>query len=159
MVSEDQLQEIAVRCFVLELAGTRLLLPNTLIAEVTECVDVKGAGNSPGWLNGIISWRGRNVPLIVFEEILGGESPGRHDQTRMVVMNTLNNNPRIPFIAMEIQALPRLILLKHEMLEYDENNKIDAPVVYATLHLDGESMIVPNVDKIENMLESLGITA
>ena len=158
-MNEEELAELSVRCLTLDLLGAKLLLPNTLVAEVTEASEVEAATNAPSWLSGFISWRGRSVPLVVFEEIIGTESPGRHDESRMVVLNTLNDNPRIPFIAMEIQGLPHLSLLKHGMLEYDENNKMDEPVILTGISIDGESLIVPNIDAIERMLENLGISA
>ena len=158
-MGEEELAELSVRCLTLDLLGAKLLLPNTLVAEVTETIEVKPAANAPGWLSGFVSWRGRSVPLVVFEEIIGTEAPGRHDEMRMVVLNTLNNNPRVPFIAMVIQGLPHLSLLKHDMLEYDENNKLDEPVILAGMRIEGESLIVPNIDALERMLEGLGISA
>lgn len=158
-LSEEELAELSVRCLTLDLLGLKLLLPNTLVAEVSEASAVTPAANTPDWLSGFISWRGRNVPLISFEQLLGIEAPGRHDESRMVILNTLNNNPRVPFIGIEIQGLPHLSLLKHGMLEYDENEKMEEPVVLTGLRIEGESLIVPNIDAIERMLESLGISA
>ena len=158
-LSEEELAELSVRCLTLELHGVKLLLPNTLVAEVAETIEVTAAANTPDWLSGFISWRGRTIPLVSFEHLLGKDTIGRHDESRMVVLNTLNNNPRIPFIALEIQGLPHLSLLKHGMLEYDENNTLDEPVVLSGLRLDGEALVVPNIDAIERMLENLGISA
>jgi hypothetical protein len=76
----------------------------------------------------------------------------------MVVLNTLSGNSRIPFIALEIQGLPHLSLFKHGMLEYDEDASGDEPVVLANMRVDGESVIVPNIDVIERMLENLGFS-
>jgi hypothetical protein len=91
--------------------------------------------------------------------MLGMEAAARHEGSRMVILNTLNNNPRVPFIAIEIQGLPHLSLLKHGMLEYDENEKTEEPVVLTGLRIEGESLIVPNIDAVERMLKSLGISA
>lgn len=158
-LSEEELAELSVRCLSFELHGLNLLLPNTLVAEVTDAIpEVTAAGSSsPEWLRGFVSWRGRNVPFISFEHILGVDSAAHHDESRMVVLNTLNNNPSVPFIAMEIQGLPRLSQLKHGMLEFDENNNINEPVVLAALRIDDESLLVPDLDTIEKMLLKLGI--
>jgi chemosensory pili system protein ChpC len=158
-LSEEELAEIAVRCLSVDLYGMNLLLPNTLVAEVTEITTVAAAGHAPEWLAGFVSWRGRSVPLVSFEQLLGQETLRHHNGSRMVILNTLNADPRIPFIAMEIQGLPRLSLLKHGMLEYDEGEKNSEPVILSTLRVEGESMIVPNIDVIERMLEELGISA
>ena len=158
-LSEEELSEISVRCLELSLHGINLLLPNTLVAEVTDISTVEPTANSPEWLSGFVSWRGRNVPVVSFEKMMGLDSPGRHDESRMVVLNTLNGNPKVPFIAMEIQALPHLSSVKNEMLEYDENEKQEEPVVLSSLRVEGESVLVPNIDVIERMLEGLGISA
>lgn len=158
-LSEEELAELRVRCLTLNLHGVEMLLPNTLVAEVTETTEVSTAANAPDWLNGFVSWRGRNVPLVSFEQLLGVDTTGHHDTGHMVVLNTLNNNPQIPFIAIEIQGLPRLSLLQHGVVEYDENKKNAEPVVLSSLRIEGESVIVPNIDVIERMLEGLGISA
>lgn len=157
-LSEEELAELGVRCLTLELNDVKLVLPNTLVAEVIDTTVVSTAANTPQWLSGFISWRGRNIPLVSFEQMLGKESLGRHDESRMVILNTLNGNPHVPFIALEIQGLPRLSLLKHGMLEYDENENVDEPVVLTGLRVDGEAVLVPNLDTIEKMLESLGVS-
>jgi chemosensory pili system protein ChpC len=158
-LSEEELAALSVRCLTASLYGLNLLLPNTLVAEVTEIASVTAAANTPEWLAGFVSWRGRSVPLISFEQMLGMDTVGRHDESRMVILNTLNGNPRIPFIALEIQGLPRLSLLKHGMLEYDENEKNSEPVVLSRLLIEGDSVVLPNVDVIERMLENLGVSA
>lgn len=156
---EEELAEITVRCLTLNLHGMNLVLPNTLVAEVTELPTVTAAANTPGWLSGFISWRGRNVPLISYERLLGQGETTRSEETRMVVLNTLNANPRVPFIAMEIQSLPRLSLLKHGMLEYEETEKKTEPVILARMRVEDESVVVPNIDAIERMLVNLGFSA
>lgn len=158
-LSEEELAAISVRCLTASLYGLNLLLPNTLVAEVTEIAGITAAGNSPEWLTGFVTWRGRSVPLVSFEQLVGTDSVVRHDRSHMVILNTLNGNPRIPFIALEIQGLPRLSQLKHGMLEYDENEKNSEPVVLSSLRIEGESVLLPNVDVIERMLENLGISA
>lgn len=158
-LTEEELQELGVRCLTLSLNGMSLLLPNTMVAEVSEVLPVNVAANTPEWLSGFVSWRGRTVPAVSFEKLLGQDTAVRHGDNRMVVLNTLNGNPGIPFIAMEIQGLPHLSLLKHGMLEHAENEQRKEPVVLATVRVDGEVAIVPNVDVIERMLQNLGISA
>ena len=158
-LSEEELAELRVRCLTMNLHGVEMLLPNTLVAEVTETTEVSSAVNAPDWLNGYVSWRGRNVPLVSFEQLLGVDTGMQRDTGHMAVLNTLNHNPQIPFIAIEIQGLPRLSVLQQGALEYDENEKYAKPVVLSCLRVEGEPVIVPNIDAIEQMLEDLGISA
>ncbi|MEN8169969.1 MAG: chemotaxis protein CheW [Pseudomonadota bacterium] len=158
-ISEEELAEVSVRCLILGLHGMNLLLPNTMVAEVIDTIKVTAAANTPEWLSGFVSWRGRNVALVSFEKLLGLETVQRHDDSRMVILNTVNDKSGVSFIALEVQGLPHLSLLKHGMLEYDDNNNDAEPVVLARMVVDGESVIVPNVEVIERMLHNLGISA
>lgn len=159
-MSAEELEEISVRCLIMTLHQVTMLLPNTLVAEVTDLSEVSTAANMPGWLKGFVSWRGRNVPLVSFEVMLGQETVGRLDDSRMVVINTLSNNAKMPFIATEIQGLPHLSVFKHGDIEYDESEDGNGePVVLSRMSVDGESVIVPNIDVIERMLENLGVSA
>jgi hypothetical protein len=83
----------------------------------------------------------------------------RSEETRMVICNTLNANPHIPFIALQIQGIPHLVQVEREMLARDEEAAQAEPAVLAHLRLQGESVIVPNIDVMEKMLERLGVTA
>ncbi len=157
-LSEEELAEIKVRCLLLELHGSRMLLPNTQVAEVGETLRVTPATAMPEWFAGFLSWRGRNVPTISFEKMLGKAEIGRNDEGRIVVLNTLNGNPRIPFVALETQGLPHLVLVDNTMLEYDETENTSSPVILSRLRLQGEQVIVPDLDAIERMLEGLGVS-
>jgi len=157
-LSEDELASISVRCLTLGIHGADLLLPNTLVAEVTEVASIEPAASSPDWLKGFVSWRGRNVPLVSFEPLIGLVPAEGHDEIRMVVLNTLNGNPKIPFIAMEIHGLPRPSSLRNDMLQYDESEKQEEPVVLSRMRAEGESVLIPNLDAIERMLDNLGVS-
>lgn len=157
--SEEELAELSVRCLLLELHGARLLLPNTQVAEVADVIRSSAAGNMPEWLLGFISWRGRNVPAISFEKLLGLSGVGRNDEGRTVVLNTLNGNPQLPFIALEIQRLPHLALVKNDMLQYDETESKKLPGILSYMRFQGEQVIIPDLDAIERMLEGLNVLA
>lgn len=157
-MSEEALAELKVRCFTLRLHDNMVLLvPNTLVAEVIDYRRVEGVKNQPAWVSGILSWRGRNVPLISYERMLGFE-PGRGGEDRRhVILNTLNGNNRIPFVAMSIEGMPHLSMVDYTQLEYADEGE-QQPVVLARMRHNGELVMVPNLDVIEKLLAQLGIT-
>lgn len=157
--SEEELAELKVRCMSLPLHNMRLLIPNTVVAEVIEYKATEPAGQMPEWLLGIVSWRGRSVPLISFERLLGQDNAFRSEETRYVVCNTLNGDAHIPFIALQIEGIPHLTLIGNDMLEMDTGELHSEHAVQAYLRLQGESVIVPNIDVLEKMLKHLGISA
>lgn len=81
----------------------------------------------------------------------------RSEETRFIVCNTLSGNNRIPFIALQVEGIPHLLQVDNTMLEMDGEIEQTEPAVQAYLRLQGESVIVPNIDVMEKMLEHLGI--
>lgn len=157
-VTEEELDELTVRCLVLPLYGMSLLVPNTIVAEVIDYKPAQSAGHMPEWMIGMLSWRGRNVPVISFERLLGQDTASHNEGRRYIVCNTLNGNPRVPFIALEVQGIPHLTMVNNAMLEQDSEEHRE-PAILANLRLSEESVIVPNIDVMEKMLEHLGIAA
>lgn len=158
-LSDEELDELKIRCLTLPLHGMRLIIPNTVIAEVLDYRAPEQAANLPEWMLGILSWRGRGVPVIAFEKLLGKEQGMRTEETRLVVCNTINGNTRIPFIALQVEGIPHLIQVDNNMLAHDNDIEHNEPAVLAYLRLQGESVILPNIDVMEKMLEHLGITS
>ncbi len=155
----DKIADLVVRCLVLPLNNVSLLVPNTLIAEVIDYKAAEATENAPTWLTGILSWRGRSVPVISFERLLGRQAALLNEDRRYVVCNTINPESKIPFIALEVQGIPHLVLVKNEMLEHDSKGHQTEPAVLAHLRLNEESVLVPNMEVLEKMLVHLGITA
>jgi chemosensory pili system protein ChpC len=158
-LTDEELAELKVRCLSLPMHNMTLLLPNTVVAEVIDYKEPEPSPQMPEWLEGMVSWRGRNVPVVSFEKLLGQEPAFHSDETRYVVCNTLNSNPRVPFIILQIDGIPHLSVVSSDMLDMDSEIAQSERAVQAYLRLRGESVIVPNIDVLERMLEHLGISA
>ena len=115
-LNQAELDELAVRCLVLALHEMSLLLPNTMVAEVIDYKPAEATGHMPAWMIGMLSWRGRNVPVISFERLLGRDIARHNRERRYVVCNTLSGNPRVPFVALEVQGIPHLTMVRNDML-------------------------------------------
>ncbi len=158
-LTDEELAELKVRSFTLPLNQMKLLLPSTLIAEVLEYKEVEPAGHMPEWLLGMLQWRGRSVPLFSMEKLLGQEQANRSERTRHVVCNTLSGSPRIPFLAIQIEGMPQLHMVTNEMLAEDKEVMEKQPGVQGRFQLQGEKVLVPDLDAMEKMLEHLGVSA
>lgn len=157
-LTEEEISALRVRCLRLPLHNMTLLLPNTVVAEVIDYREIEQTSSMPEWLLGMISWRGRAVPLISFEKLLGEELAFHSEETRFVICNTLNSNANIPFIALQIEGLPHLSVVSSDMLEMEDETRSERSI-QASLRLNEENVIVPNIDVLEKMLEHLGISA
>lgn len=159
MLTDEELAALTVHSFTLPLNNMTLLLPSSVVAEVLDYREVASLAHMPDWLLGMLPWRGQNVPLFCFERLLGKESTGHTARTRYVVCNTLNGSSRVPFIAIQVDGMPHLHVVTNSTLSKDSQATVNEPVVQAYLRLQGESVIVPNLDVMEKMLERLGISA
>jgi chemosensory pili system protein ChpC len=149
-------QEISVRCLLMPFHGINVLMPNTAVAEVIAYEEPRGIGQGPGWLKGFLSWRGRSVPVVSFEKIIGLAEGGVATHAQLIIFNSLGNSGAIPFIAMIAQGLPRLMALKDSNLHYLPGEQKSEPGVYARLLVDSNPAVVPDLEIIEKMLLQAG---
>jgi chemosensory pili system protein ChpC len=143
-----------VRCLVIPLEGTALLIPNALVSEVAPFQSPVPM-NGPQWLLGQIQWRGLSVPLISIEAMAGMPKGQPERMSRAIVFNTLNGNQHMPFIAVASRGIPRMLGVAPEMLP---PGCASAPEgVLCRFEYNGETMMIPDLDRIERWLLDGGI--
>jgi chemosensory pili system protein ChpC len=64
------------------LAGERLIVPRACVAEVIGYQAPAEMTNAPPWYAGLVSWSGRNVPVVSFEGAFGQALPSISSRTR-----------------------------------------------------------------------------
>jgi chemosensory pili system protein ChpC len=156
-MGSEAVEELMVRCLQLPLRGLQLLVPNTTVAEVTGYLAPESMPQAPRWLLGTILWRGISAPLISYELLLGRESTLHSAHRRIAIINSLSANSLLPFIAVEIQGIPRLVQVKEDMLRVRDSDSDKKPMVASSVTLEGKHTIIPDLEVIEKMLLQLGI--
>lgn len=146
-----------VRSLIIPLNGVALLLPNTAVAEISDYKVPQPINDAPGWLLGMMLWRGRSIPLLAFEPFLGRTAGVGGVHARAAVCNTLNANPVLPFVAILAQGIPRLQELKSGMLETVTRGAEGNAVVAARVLVEGREAIIPDLDVLERQLLQKGI--
>ena len=144
----------AVHCLLIPLHKETMLLPNAAVAEVIAFSDPETIPDAPDWLAGWLSWRDRKVPLISFEIASGRKLSSDIQGQRIAVLNTLNSNPRVPYIAVMIQDIPKLYLVQPDTLT-ERKDANPRPSIAAHLLAEGEPVIVPDLDDLEQRVERL----
>lgn len=132
-------------------AGDSILLPNTAVAEVVPYfgnVDKPEPG-APDYLLGFLQWRGRHVPLMTMEVINGQPAPQLTRLARLAILNTLNGNADVPFVAVIVGGIPRLTRVLPGLLEPVDASNYPAAKVRA--HLAGQTIQIPDIDKFEQL--------
>ncbi len=144
----------AVHCLLLPLNGETLLLPNAAIAEIIDFESPDPISDAPAWLLGWLNWRDRRIPVISFEVASGGIPPEQMQGKRIAVLNTLNSNPRVPYVAIVLQDIPRLKLVQRDALQ--EGPAVSGrQSVLRQLQIEGGLVIVPDIDDLEQRVERL----
>ncbi len=157
--SAPQAQEpsVTVRSLWIPLQGLDLLLPNTAVAEISDYEPPQHLDGAPEWLFGLFPWRGRGVPLLSYERLLGLEAEAPKRGSRVVVVNTLNKNPQLPFIGILARAIPRLQQLRDGMLEARTLSEDDSSSIKARVAVDDDEALIPDLDVLEQLLLKHGV--
>lgn len=144
-----------LHCLLLSLQGTQILLPNTAVAEVIGDAMPDSVDDAPDWLIGNISWRDERVPLLSFER-LSGAGKSEHTTGRIAVLNTLNGDSDLPYIALLIQGIPQLRLIQESIIVEANTHVDEYDVVAARMDLGDETVLIPDLDKLEKHVLELG---
>lgn len=145
-----------LRCFLLGVGDDMLLLPNTMVAEVADAREAEAQEDAPDWFRGVISWRGIRIPLIDYAPLVG--SNVMESAPRIAVVNTLNRNEALRFVAVKIAAIPRLIHVRDEDIGEEA---LDADGAQRYLHkkvnVGGQEAYIPDIDALEKALVDMKV--
>lgn len=138
----------------IQVTGGRLLLPNACIAEILSVADPEPIDGAPDWLLGRIRWRGWQVPLVAYSTLagLGAHDPALRGQ-RVLVLKTLNGDPRMPYFALLTEGFPRLVTISPTQLDERADAALD-DVVAAAVRFQDEDALVPDLDAVERRLQT-----
>lgn len=141
-----------IRGVLIQLAGSRLLLPNATIAEVLSYSPPEPVADVPDWLLGRVRWRGWQLPLIAFARLAGLADEKGGLGSKMIVLKALGGDPKAPYFAILTQGFPRLVTVSRDGLIV-EDDAGDLPVaVQARVRLNEDNAFVPDLGTIETMI-------
>ena len=143
-------QQSTLRCLSLPLQDATLVVPGSVVSEVVPYVSHTPVKIDVEWMLGRFLWRGLALPLVSFEvaaELSERPSIGR----RVAIFNTVGGNPALPFYALFIQAVPRLLQIGDRSLE-ETKNASKSPLLRNQLELEGKQAYIPELDKLEALV-------
>lgn len=147
-----------VYSFLVPMLEDSLLLPNTVIAEIVPFMNVtldEGVEESDEWKVGTVVWRNISIPVIAIERLQGKKDLGDIKRSRIAICYTLNGNEEIPFVAIMVRGIPRLIPVDSDNSEFvaDEIQGTDDGVK-AWVTVNGKKALIPDLDLIESKLSA-----
>ena len=132
----------------------RLILPRACVAEVVRFAPLQIEVAAPPWLRGQISWNGRRVPVISFEELAGLPSAEPGGRTRVAILNAIGGRLSSGFFGVLTEGFPQLVRVNREVLQpaarqaWPENG----PVI-CQIRMINEYPLIPDLEVIEDMIE------
>lgn len=140
----------SIRCLSLPLENTELLVPGSVVAEVIPYLSHTPIELDTPWMFGRIPWRGLSLPLVSFEVAAGLASRPTIGR-RVAIFNTIGGNPALPFYALFIQAVPRLIQLDPQILK-EVHGETGSPLLRNLAEYAGNRIIIPELERLERQV-------
>ena len=145
-----------VRSVLVPLADTALLLPNAVMAELTDYRTPRPLMRDYGdWLAGRITWRQRAIPLVRFERLLERDPALASYRRRIVICQAINPEARHDFYGLVTTGIPRLLRVGADNLELLGPVPVNWPVAARVRVMDSEALL-PDLDQLEKLLDSAG---
>ena len=145
-----------IRGVLIQIEGGRLLLPNATVSEVLSYAEPEPVDEAPGWILGRIRWRGWQLPLVAWAR-LTGTAPNEVGGlgSKVALLKALHGNPRLPYFALLTQGFPRLVTVSRSALVAESvNGEAQPDVVLASVLLNEDRALVPNLDAIAGQIET-----
>jgi chemosensory pili system protein ChpC len=135
------------------LAGDRLLIPRSCVAEVIGFQPPSEMTGAPPWYLGLVTWNGRNLPLVSFEGCCGDDIPPASSRSRIVILHAVSPRIDAGFVALVSQGFPQLVRVSREIVAVDESRNFPprSPVI-CQISMLNESPLVPDLDRLEKMV-------
>jgi chemosensory pili system protein ChpC len=141
-----------VRCVLIPLATSRLLLPNAVVAEVMDYQAPLPRARMPDWYLGDLVWRGTSVPMISIEGMLGGSVAVPGLRSRALVLNTLNGNKVLSHIGLIARALPTLVRVSLQNLQPSKIRSDLGSLINQPVTVNDSLALIPNLDELERQV-------
>ena len=135
------------------LAEDRLIVPRACVAEVVRFTAPEKEAGAHDWMMGVVTWNGRELPVVSFEGALGKEKPAATGRTRIVVFYASSGQLKSGFFGVLTQGFPQLVRLNEDVLQLHttEGWPQDAPVL-CRVKMINEFPLIPDLEKLEAML-------
>ena len=146
-----------VHCLLLPIYNDILILPNAAVAEIVPYTTPDTVIDTPEWFLGNLTWRDRPIPFISFELASDGERGEVHKSSRVAVLNTLNGNHELPYIAVLSQGLPSLQIVRPNNIQFTDNPAGQRQSVKAYVNMNGMAAMIPDLDDLESRVLGLYI--
>ncbi|MBU1329146.1 MAG: chemotaxis protein CheW [Gammaproteobacteria bacterium] len=135
------------------LSDRQLLLPNVAVAELIAFRAPQISEGMPDWFLGQIAWRDLRLPLLSFEAASSGQAQ-LGEGARVAVLNALGGRPKVKFIALLVQGIPRSVKIASDLPAVDVEL---APLELGAARVGDDVVRIPDLIGLEQLLADAGL--
>jgi len=140
-----------VDCLLIPLKEKSLILPNVAVAEIVPFSHLLTTASNVDWMLGRIDWRGVPIPVVCYEMLSNQGAPAPNPEARFAIINGVGNHAEMPFYAMLVQGIPRLMHVHEDDIQTVEAMNM-GPYDQSAVTIEREPAIIPNLDLVEQEL-------
>ena len=135
------------------LVDARLIVPRACVAEVIGYQAPVEMTNAPPWYVGLVSWGGRNVPVVSFEGAFGQTLPSISTRTRIVIFHGSSGKLQAGYFGMLTQGFPQLVRVNADVVRPDPSRSFPerSPVI-CQVRMINETPLIPDLQRLEQMI-------
>ena len=143
-----------IATLLIPMTNNQIILPNVTVAEIISYKPPRPRASSPAWYLGTLEWRSTVIPVISFEDANVEASNTSNSHARIAIINGVGENARMPFYAIVVQGIPRLMHISEENMKVA--NVESGPSTLMTVMIENETVIIPDLEHLETLLLSIG---
>ena len=98
-----------LRCLLITVQGGQVILPNSLVVEVLPFATPLRIEMAPHWVVGAMLWHNLTTPIISLGRWFFSVAPDADLNSRVIIVNTLGADSRLPHFGILGTAAPRPI--------------------------------------------------
>ena len=141
-----------VHCMLAPLETDCLLLPTNVIAEVVEYKEPEPITATPEWFLGQIDWNNRQIPVFSYASLIKGTEPAAIDSRhRIMVVKSLSESTRVPYLGFLITDIPKLLNVLPDQLTNtgDENKSLG---VFCHVMIEEQRAVIPDLERLTHLV-------
>jgi chemosensory pili system protein ChpC len=141
-----------VHCMLAPLEDDALLLPTNVIAEVVEYQQPDPITATPDWFLGQVEWGNRQIPVFSYSALVKGAEPAPiSHRNRIMVVKSLSDSARVPYLGFLINDIPRLVTVLPDKLSNtgDENKSLG---VFCHVEVEGQAAVIPDLERLTHLV-------
>ena len=128
-------------------------MPRACVAEVITWQAPEKVERVPPWYLGTISWSGRPVPVISFENACGNPVPTPGTRTRIVIFVALTSQVTGGYFGVVTQGFPQLVRVNNDVVKSDPSRSFpERGPILCQVRMLNESPLIPDFECLEEMI-------